>query len=211
MERKSNVCSKVFLVLLLVLSSMLVSSNVFADMGAPVMVEDSYKARVNNPDGTDVFEWQWGEKVMSLTGRLNYGDEVKVYSYSPIDEQYVYMVKDNNADVRGYILEGDLQKVDWQLSDFTYSETETSLLVVSNEGVKIFELPLYAEDNAIGSIPYGTKFSGREIDQADGWYYVTYNGISGFVCSVRREIAYKSNSEVIAINSIRRNSSKNGI
>lgn len=167
----------------LLISFILICNTVFADMGVPN--SRAYKIKVENQNGVDALDWEFdenGNKIWHSVSHLNYGDEIIIMDESKIDgKTYLHTyLGAGMGQTNAYFLKDDVTEVEWNLNDFTFKESE-NLTVLYEEGVTIYEWP-GKRYQKLGAIPYMTTMQAKGVQEYDEWYYITYNGISGWIC-----------------------------
>lgn len=171
---------KIFcLILIIFCIPMLVS----ADMDAPR--RDIFDAKVSNVNGAELYDYNWETKTYnSINKTISYETLVKVidvykdFIQIQVNNEYKYIKSDDLA------LLFDINKY-----KFDSKETKFNILV----DTPIYSLPGFSNE-PLGYIESGNDVLGKQagfyknIDSVDtffpafdDWYYVTYNGISGWV------------------------------
>ncbi|MBQ9315078.1 MAG: hypothetical protein IJ220_08850 [Clostridia bacterium] len=184
-----------------ILTFILMTGIVFADMGAPM--SRAYKVKVSNENGADVLNYKFLDKTWEVIGHIDSGDEINVIFEDTIDgKKYVgaYFSFDGSgkygsSGMSAYVSSDDVTKTNWELSDYHFKEEE-ELTILKKDGLEIHEWP--ADNYSVkGSIPYGTKIMGQEVQygEADAWYYITYNGINGWICELNGAIGKRDTNK----------------
>lgn len=167
----------------------------FADMGAPEI--EPYKASVSNVNGAKYYNHEGNE-----AGKLDYGTVITISyeienwetkertaTFSLSEEQYeFYTISINDITP----LEDEAEKVKYSKED------KEELIVLTEDGVEISEGPAYAYKKTGVVIPKGEKLTGyrtEKMGSAVPWFYVTYEGTSGWVCELNGVIGYEKDYE----------------
>lgn len=167
---------KIFLFMVLFL--VLFCGTVFAD-SAPMALQ--YEVKVTNQNGTDIYDYSDKQNSYVKSGKLNYGDKGIISYIEEINNDlYAEFMKED--DVLGYVLFKDLSRTKpWDMSEFDFSNnTEYEENIINKNGVEIYKWPSKLE-KVVGKIPYGTKIKCKVTYKEEHWFYVTYNGISGWI------------------------------
>ena len=184
------------LYLAIILGLIVLSNVVFADGAPPRMY---YDAVISNPNGA-AFYIHSGDAIVQK-GKLNQGTVVTINtSYEKINnEVYVYAdwyassQSERTYDVSNYayglIQFKDMKKKEpWKLSDISFDKVYMDKYVLGKEGVSIYEWPSLSE-KIIGQIPDGEFIKvknayEKQYNEIDGWYYVEYKGVKGWISNV---------------------------
>ena len=75
----------------------------------------------------------------------------------------------------------------YELSDEDKIGKEIDLMVVETKGIEMYKGPSYYYDKSNVTIPVGTKLK-TQYRMGSFWYYVTYNGVSGYISSEHKTI-----------------------
>ena len=167
---------KIFLFMVLFL--VLFCGTVFAD-SAPMALQ--YEVKVTNQNGTDIYDYSDKQNSYVKSGKLNYGDKGIISYIEEINNDlYARFMKEDN--ILGYVLFKDLSRTKpWDMSEFDFSNnTEYEENIINKNGVEIYKWPSKLE-KVVGKIPYGTKIKCKVTYKEEHWFYVTYNGISGWI------------------------------
>lgn len=183
----------------LILIIVLMLEIVFADASAPNI--KNYIVEVTNPNGAYTYTGKIiNEKFeMIMSGKVNFGEKLEAsYEENINGENYVTVYKigesgEQNSYI-GLILLRDIKGVQegLSLSDYGISEEPIELTVIKNDGVKIYEWPASSYD-VVGSVPYKKVLQGYGCLAMQGWYYITYNGVNGFISEFDGALGTKSN------------------
>ena len=186
---KKSICCIVMFVFIFMIGS------VYADAGVPSIKQ--YKAEVVNPSGANVYEGRWeGDNYkLEVTDKIPFGTIVTViYESDRNGEVYADVLLPEGSgeysktvsimDIRG-IKEGI------SLADYQISEEVTELIVIPKEGIKMYDWPSYGFDE-IGVIPYDVSIYGYASSTMEGWYYINYRGVNGWVSRLNGELGMKT-------------------
>lgn len=183
------------IIVVCILAIMSLQLIVFADMGAPEI--EPYKASISNVNGAKYYNHEGNE-----AGKLDYGTTITISyemenwetkertaTFSLSEEQYeFYTISINDITP----LEDEAEKVKYSKED------KEELIVLTEEGVEISEGPAYAYEKTGVVIPKGEKLTGyrtEKMGSAVPWFYVTYEGTSGWVCELNGVIGYEKDYE----------------
>ena len=179
---------KTILTTLLVLALLLIHSQVYADMGAPML--NAYEASVSNPNGATYYQFDYTNDTSSLIskGTLSYGTTVEINYEEKFNGKTYGMFSQNS--IWGYIDLDDLKllnDVSGKSIEPIYSE-EITITVLEEDGLEIHEGPAYAYNVVGEKIPYKTKLIayriGEYANSEDPWFYVNYKDTAGYVCEL---------------------------
>ena len=168
---------------------------VFADMGAPEI--EPYKASISNVNGAKYYNSEGNE-----AGKLDYGTTITISyeienwetkertaTFSFAEEQYeFYTISINDITP----LEDEADKVKYSKED------KEELIILSEDGVEISEGPAYGYEKTGVVIPKGEELTGyrtEKMGSAVPWFFVTYEGTSGWVCELNGVIGYGKDYE----------------
>lgn len=183
------------IIVVCILAIMSLQLIVFADMGAPEI--EPYKASISNVNGAKYYNHEGNE-----AGKLDYGTTITISyemenwetkertaTFSLSEEQYeFYTISINDITP----LEDEAEKVKYSKED------KEELIVLTEKGVEISEGPAYAYEKTGVVIPKGEKLAGyrtEKMGSAVPWFYVTYEGTSGWVCELNGVIGYEKDYE----------------
>lgn len=176
-------CCVVLFILVLMLG------NVFADAGVPVIKE--YKVEVTNPEGSYLYNQKLlnDKYEMIISSKVGFGDILRAsYDTDFNGKHYVMINKEHDSgeimgEFLGYIPLEDVRGVTegLSLSEYKILEEPIKLTVLKSEGINIYEWPSLSYD-IIGNIPYKNVVNGYRTDANEGWYYISSDGVEGFIC-----------------------------
>lgn len=180
---------KVLTCLLVMIAILGIHLCVFADMGIPGI--RSYEAVVTNINGA---ECVIGYGDNQRTEILPYGTKIKVdYEYR-LEEGIKASFMPENSIYDGTINISDIKPVkEVYVSNNLIKNEPYNFVVLAKEGVEIYNGPADAYSKTGIVIPMGTEivaYSERDISESP-WYYVTYNGNSGWICELDSALVRK--------------------
>lgn len=174
------------------------AGSVFADAGVPVIKE--YKVEVTNPDGAYLYNTKLlnDKYEMIMSSKVKFGDILDAsYDTEFNGKHYVMINKEHNSgeygEFLGYIPLEDVRGVTegLSLSEYEIAESSTKMTVLKKEGVNVYEWPSYSYD-IVGNIPYKNVVDGYRTVANEGWYYVSIDGIEGFICELNGTLGTKN-------------------
>ena len=171
---------KLFILLLLVSIPMFVK----ADAGAPMIT--TYKIRISNKAGANVYEWdEKNEKYIKTNEVLKY-DNTYTVTHEEINNKQLYghiyetIGEGDNETYKDYTINlSDAKPIKYNLED--YKQDSTQKYYVFEEGVILYQGPskIYDKVSPEKSIPVDTILEAKYYDEL--WAYVEYQGIKGWI------------------------------
>ena len=167
-----------------------------ADMGSPMI--EQYDAEVINKDGAYIYDYESGKGYYKTDKKIDYKQKVTVVSEEDYDETNIYCT------ITGYQLirckDISAFSKDYKYDTTTFAQAIDSIVL---KDVEIKKGPALGFDSTGVKISSGNVIKVRAIDESTQWYYVEYNGTSGFISSAtgaftlgRAESALISGKEV---------------
>jgi hypothetical protein len=167
-----------------------------ADMGSPMI--EQYDAEVINKDGAYIYDYESGKGYYKTDKKIDYKQKVTVVSEEDYDETNIYCT------ITGYQLirckDISAFSKDYKYDTTTFAQAIDSIVL---KDVEIKKGPALGFDSTGVKISSGNVIKVRAIDESTQWYYVEYNGTSGFISSAngaftlgRAESAIISGKEV---------------
>ena len=179
-------------VLIISLFILLFGNIVYADMSAPMI--EPYKAYVSNPEGANYYQQK--NDILVSVGKLEYGDTITIN----------YEMQENGVNY-AYFQDGIIKIEDIKMANETSFDNNASkydepinITILANEGVKIYKGPAYIYPTTGTTIPKGkelTAYMDKEYKNMSPWYYVSYDGTSGWICILNGSVGYEANIDKI--------------
>lgn len=190
--------NKLLFAFVLVLAIISIQITVLADMDAPHI--NPYEATISNINGATYYSFDWATQEFLKVGELNYGDKIEIiYEENIKNETYgdfyineeqtgeMFLIKTSDMEV---FEESNVvpQKLDY--------ENKKDSIVLKEDGLEIYIGPAYGYTKLDTVIPKNTKIT-LYNDEAIGmpWYYVEYEGNSGWVCILNGTIGFEPEYE----------------
>ena len=162
--------------LFLTLIFMTICGNVFADY-APEALE--YEVKVSNPQGTILWGYSSDYDSYVEKRKLVYGERGTISFIEEFDNDLYARFENENE--WGMVLFKDLSRTKpWDMSEFIFGDYKWEETILNKNGVEIYEWPSKLE-KVIGKIPYGTTIECKMANNEGYWFYLTYNGVSGWI------------------------------
>ena len=168
---------KKVIICLVMAISFLIVKNVYADTAAPGII--SFDVYVSNLNGASLYDIYDGkvEKVIPYNTKLSIRHSV--FSGGKLFYEVF------GTDIDGYVLKDDITIIKQELKKEEGSSIrQVSFKVFEKDGINLYKGPSnhFFDKVEDGLIPYGTVITSDTKDIDDGvWYYVTYNGKSGWI------------------------------
>lgn len=184
----------VFILLLIMIS---INTLVSADMGIPMI--SPYKATITNTNGAEVYKYEEDNE----TRIIEYGTEVEVMYEHEIENTLYAAVNfiENKilSDTIDIKLEDLTIKEDNYISKTLNKEEPIKFTVFSKNGVDIRKGPAEAYSKTGTTIPYGEEIVAYRENEVDSpWFFVNYNGVSGWICQLDSALVTKG-EEIIMV------------
>ena len=180
---------KIFTILFLVLTIISIGIISFADMGAPII--SPYEVYVSNINGAKYtyYDKEQKEAILpyetKITINFEYEDNGVLYGSFDAENNRNGTIKLEDVTV--------LEKI--KNSDNVDFSKEIGIKILKEKGLEIYNGPSKVYSKTKVKIPVNTELKAyREKEQYSDnpWFYVTYNGTSGWVCELDGSIGYKS-------------------
>ena len=165
----------------LLLLSLLLVLNVKADMGPPVLPKLKGEVKNDNTKCYKDLEFKEVDRVLTK------GTVIEVENYG--DGEYSYHYDSKNEDASCYIHLEDLNFFNrkYELSNEDKLEKEIDLMVIESKGVEMYKGPSTYFEKLNKVVPKGAKIK-AQYRIGDFWYYVTYDGVTGYISSEKTAI-----------------------
>ena len=170
----------------LLLLSLLLVLNVKADMGPPAFPK--LKGEVKN-DNTKCYKDMDFKEVERVLAK---GTVIEVENYGAGEYSYHYDLTNEEAYCYIHLEDLNFFNQKYELSNEDKLEKEIDLMVIESKGVEMYKGPSTYFEKLNKVIPKGTKLK-TQYRMGDFWYYVTYDGVSGYISSEKTAIV---NNEV---------------
>ena len=185
---------------LIILIIVLIPATVNADMGAPIT--EPYEMLVIAPDGIDCYDYNG-----KVNGHLDYNSKFKVkYEYDMDDNSgrvyYIETSEDDNTDRELKSLDGAVlitkELNPATIKSMNIEKTSGKALVYAKNGVDLLKGPAPVYDK-IAHINNGTilNYTYTVGEDAVVYVYVNYNGKSGWVSILKRQVLLESEEPYI--------------
>lgn len=183
----------VFVIVFLALIILFSNTQVFADMGAPMI--EPYEATVSNVNGATYYKY--GQDGIEKAGKFDYGYKVKIMYEQEIEDNEVYgSYYSEDYSVNYLIKLSDLEIVE-EGKDFTKDfdlSNSKEIEIIAKNGVEIYKGPAYGYSKTGVTIPKGEILKGY-VNKKDGlenpWLYVEYKNTKGFICSLEGTVGFE--------------------
>lgn len=156
-----------------------------ADMSAPM---SSYKIRISNPEGAEVYEWNNKTRLFEKTGEKIDYDLVYIVQYEQIINNEIYAhITRKSIDDKGKVTYSDIKLIkldDTRVIEIDIEDYEKEMLkkyYVFDDTCYLYKGPskLYGKIEPEISLSVGTIIETEYYDEL--WAYVEYNGVKGWV------------------------------
>ena len=193
---------------ILLIAIVLLPLRVFADMGAPAIME--YNASVSVPEGAKYYDSKFDESknatIYIEKGTIQYGKEIHVtyeevnnnekYALFSLDKEY-FLIKVN--DIISISNEIDFNDEKITKVDGNY-KGKTGGVILKKDGIKIYKGPAYGYGETKYVIPFGEKIDFKYVMGFEGvsWAYVEYKGHNGWISTLDGAIGFDYIDEFVS-------------
>ena len=189
---------KILALFILLISIISINTFVLADMDAPMV--NPYRATITNVNGAEVRKFE-GNKETEIIG---YGKEVEVmYEYEEENVLYAAVTlpeDEEKFNIKDIKLEDIAITKDAYVAKALKTENPIEFIVLAKDGVDIHKGPAEAYSKTGTIIPYGEEIIAyeEETNYSVPWFFVTYNGVSGWISQLDASLGIKHEEVAMA-------------
>ena len=192
---------KILALFILLISIISINTFVLADMDAPMV--NPYRATITNVNGAEVRKFEENKE----TEIIGYGKEVEVmYEYEEENVLYAAVTlpeDEEKFNIKDIKLEDIAITKDAYVAKSLKTENPIEFIVLAKDGVDIHKGPAEAYSKTGTTIPYGEEIIAyEEIENTTPWFFVNYNGVSGWICQLDSALVTKSEEIVMVFQDV---------
>lgn len=186
---------KVLTMVSIIVALLSIQLYVNADMGIPAI--KPYEAVVTNVDGAECYIGYGSDARREI---LPYGTKIIVEYEIRNEDGFGASIRTEDNYINGTIDISDIKPVnDIYVSNDLNKDEPNNFVVLAKYGVEIYNGPADAYSKTGVVIPVGTEIVGYSENGAfdSPWYYVTYNGQSGWICELDAVLAKRVEEDTV--------------